>query len=224
MCFPKDAERLKGIAEALNAELVEFPKDWRRLLGYDVIVARVAAGIAVRKIAPLLASKYDCPAIVVLDPKLRFAVPLLGGHAGGNDVAVRLSKFGITPVITTSAEFSDGFAVGVGYRKGVKAEEIANAVRLALREAGIAIDDVKILATAEVKKRDAEIRRAAAMLSLPLGFVSREAINSMDVRCSKARIVGLKSVAEACALFYSKRRELVVGKRIYGGVTVAIAR
>ncbi len=224
MCFPKDAERLKRIAEALNAEIVEFPKDWRRLRGYDVIVARVATGIAVRKIAPLLADKYDCPAVVVLDPELRFAVPLLGGHAGGNEVAVRLSKFGITPVVTTSAEFSDGFAVGVGYRRRVKAEEIANAVRLALREAGIAIDDVKILATAEIKKRDAEIRRAAAMLSLPLGFVSGETINSTDVRCSKARIVGLKSVAEACALFYSKRRELVVGKRIYGGVTVAIAR
>ncbi len=215
---------MRRIAEFLNADLIIYPNDWSELRDYDVIVARLAAGIAVRKICGIIGDKYRCPAIIVLDPSLSFAVPLLGGHAGGNEVAMRLSKLGLTPVITTSAEFDPRCAVGVGYRRGVEAEDIVNAVSKALSEVGISLDDVKILATAEIKKEDAAIRRAAEILSLPVGFVSGEAINSMDVDESGASIVGLKSVAEACALFYSKRGELVLRKRVYGGVTVAIAR
>ncbi len=55
-------------------------------------------------------------------------------------------------------------------------------------------------------------------------FVSTEDVNRMDVRKTKATIVGVKNVAEACALFYSKKKELILPKRVYGGVTVAIAR
>ena len=46
----------------------------------------------------------------------------------------------------------------------------------------------------------------------------------MDVRETKAKIIGVKNVAEACAIYASIHGELILPKRVYGGVTVAIAR
>ncbi len=41
---------------------------------------------------------------------------------------------------------------------------------------------------------------------------------------SRASLIGLAGVAEPAALAVSKQKELVLAKRIYGSVTVAIAR
>jgi cobalt-precorrin 5A hydrolase/precorrin-3B C17-methyltransferase len=52
------------------------------------VVAVGACGLVTRLIAPLLEDKQRDPAVVVLDPHGRFAIPLLGGHGAG---AERLS-------------------------------------------------------------------------------------------------------------------------------------
>lgn len=44
------------------------------------------------------------PAVVVVTPNLRYAIPVLGGHHGGNECARRLAGLGITPVISTATE------------------------------------------------------------------------------------------------------------------------
>ena len=46
-------------------------------------VAVGACGLITRLIAPLLQGKNQDPAVVVVDPKGTFAIPLLGGHAAG---------------------------------------------------------------------------------------------------------------------------------------------
>ncbi|MFZ9850873.1 MAG: precorrin-3B C(17)-methyltransferase [Vulcanococcus sp.] len=48
-------------------------------------IAVGACGAITRLIAPLLGNKDSDPAVVVLDPAGRFAVPLLGGHAAGGE-------------------------------------------------------------------------------------------------------------------------------------------
>jgi len=72
-----------------------------------------AAGIAVRAIAPHLRSKTTDPAVVVVDERGRFAVPVLSGHLGGaNDLARRISGLcGAQAVITTATDLGGVFAV-----------------------------------------------------------------------------------------------------------------
>jgi len=51
-----------------------------------------ACGAITRLIAPLLKGKAEDPAVVVVDPAGRFAIPLLGGHgAGGESLSQRVA-------------------------------------------------------------------------------------------------------------------------------------
>ncbi len=73
--------------------------------GLEAVVAVGACGLVVRLIAPLLGAKGEDPAVVVLDPRGRFAVPLLGGHrAGAEALSQRLAALlGGEAVISGSA-------------------------------------------------------------------------------------------------------------------------
>ena len=103
--------------------------------------------------------------------------------------------------------------------------EVLNAVRKALREVEAGIEDVRLFATAELKRNETGLIAAIDSLKKPLMFLKQEEINSVtQAEPSKAKRVGLRSVAEACALYHSKEKELLLPKRVYGNVTIAIAR
>jgi cobalt-precorrin 5A hydrolase len=51
--------------------------------GYDAIIAILAMGAVVRKIAPFLKDKATDPAVIVINLALDKVVPLLSGHLGG---------------------------------------------------------------------------------------------------------------------------------------------
>lgn len=103
-----DRFRAEGekIAACLDAELVPYSDHvFADLYGNtEAIVAVMSAGIVVRGCAPLLTDKWHDPAVVVVTPDLRYAVPVLGGHHGGNACAKRLAEIGIEPVISTATE------------------------------------------------------------------------------------------------------------------------
>ncbi len=70
------------------------------------LVLIMAAGVAVRAIAPLLDHKTSDPAVVCLDEAGRSIIPLLGGHrAGANELARRIAaQTGGYAAVTTASD------------------------------------------------------------------------------------------------------------------------
>jgi len=278
--FLPDAER---IASFLDAEVVEysasvfsdiFPETRR-------IVALMSMGIVVRGIAPLLKNKWNDPAVVVVSPDFRFAIPLLGGHHGANELAKELAGLGLVPVITTATEATgrdsveaiadragcdivnkdstrqvnaamlDGdvpvhavkgpgiviagpdvsflvkkgeYTVGVGCRKGVAADEVSQAIRQALAELDIEPENVLVYATTAKKLHEAGLSEGVGAVSGNLIFLDDDTINAIGgTSPSRAGKIGLLGVAEPAALAVSRQKKLVMQKKVYGRVTVAIA-
>ena len=81
--------------------------------GCNGIVFVGACGIAVRAVAPYVASKMHDPAVVCVDEAGRWAISLLSGHVGGaNDLARRIARIvGATPVVTTATDVRGAFAI-----------------------------------------------------------------------------------------------------------------
>ena len=86
---------------------------------YDALVFVMAAGIAVRVIAPHIVHKKEDPAVVVLDERARHAISLLSGHLGGaNELTLRLAAaVGADPVITTATDVNGRLAADVAAKQ-----------------------------------------------------------------------------------------------------------
>ncbi|MEU1102118.1 precorrin-3B C(17)-methyltransferase [Streptomyces tibetensis] len=75
----------------------------------EQLVCFLATGAVVRLVAPLLSGKMEDPGVVCVDEGGRFAVSLLGGHAGGaNELAREVGDLlGAEPVVTTATDAVD---------------------------------------------------------------------------------------------------------------------
>lgn len=81
----------------------------------DALIFIGACGIAVRSIAPWLKSKWEDPAVLVLDEKGTYVISLLSGHVGGgNELALEVARLlGAEAVLTTATDVNHSFAVDV---------------------------------------------------------------------------------------------------------------
>lgn len=281
--FPRNIDLAKKIKDVIGGDILTYSGDAFKLAfkEYRSIIAIMATGIAVRNIAPLLSDKWKDPAVVVVDSGLNFAIPIMGGHHGGNELAKKLALMGIFPVITTATEVmgkesvegiaaglgcriinrdstkklnmqlldsdvevlvingpkivivgddvsvlkKNGLVVGIGANRGVSTEEVVEAIKIAISESNLRIEDVNYFASAMIKENESGIIEAATVFGKELRFVPHEIINSMQAPTpSKAKSLGLNGVCEPAALALSEEKKLLLKKRIYGNVTIAIAR
>lgn len=280
--FQRNLHIAEKIKQCTRGEIILYSKyAFKHCFEYDAIIAVMAIGIVVRNIAPLIKNKWQDPAIVVVDSGLNFAIPLLGGHHGGNKLAKKLSEIGTIPIITTATQACGKpgvesiaeklgckivnkestkkvniallnkdieilkvkgpkiivvdndvcvlkackLVIGIGSNKGVTKTEVIDAVIKALKHINATIDDVECFATAMLKQDEKGIIEASKHFGKELRFVSHELINSMNyLTPSKAKLVGLNGACEPSALAVSKEKKLLLRKRIYGNVTIAIAR
>ncbi len=115
--------------------------------------------------------------------------------------------------------------IGIGSRRGVTREEVSVAIESALRDAGVSITDVRIFASSRLKENEVGIKEAVRSLGREIVFLDDETINACDPPSqSEAMRFDLVGVAEPSALALSEEKELVLKKRKYGRVTIAIAR
>lgn len=107
------SDKIEWISRPEKTSASQFTSSlWKETDGFIFIGA---AGIAVRLVAPLIVSKAVDPAVVVIDEKGRYVIPILSGHLGGaNHLAIMLSEaIGASPVITTATDLNGVFAVDV---------------------------------------------------------------------------------------------------------------
>ena len=93
-----------------------------------------AAAIAIRMTAPHLRGKEKDPAVLVIDEKGQFVIPLLAGHIGGaNGLARRLAEMlQGQAVITTATDVNDLFAVDEwAARQGLHVSSLQDAKQFA---------------------------------------------------------------------------------------------
>jgi cobalt-precorrin 5A hydrolase len=119
------------------------------------------------------------------------------------------------------------FVVGMGARRGTPIADLKNAVDTVLREAGLTDADVRILATVERRAAEHGVREMAREKGWELASLTAAELALQDVPNPSDAVraaIGTGSVAEAAALRAAgSGSQLVVAKRILGGVTVAVA-
>lgn len=197
---------------------------------HAAVVGIMASGILVRAIAPHVASKYDDPAVVVVDDAGRFVISLLSGHEGGaNRLAEQIAaETSGQAVVTTGSEAKRRIVVGVGARKGVSEEQVLAAVDKALAAAGKTREDVRLLATIDLKKDEAGILAAAERLGVPVQIIGRERIRVLQDALRDPGFVeditGVAAVCEPAAMLAGAQTQLLVPKTAREGVTVALAQ
>jgi len=143
---------------------------------YDGLVYVAPCGAVVRALAGVIASKKTDPAVLVLDVSARHVISLLGGHEGGaNELAILVGNaVGAEPVITTTTEASKTIIVGVGCKRGKDKDEIVSAINSALAEACVSINDVRLIASVDIKSNEQGLLEAAQNLGVPIRFISSE--------------------------------------------------
>lgn len=99
----------------------ESTKQWagKQFESADGIIFIGATGIAVRSIAPYVASKKTDPAVLVTDECGKFVISLLSGHLGGaNELALQAAEaLHAVPIVTTATDLEGKFAVDVFAKK-----------------------------------------------------------------------------------------------------------
>ncbi len=197
---------------------------------YEGIIFFAALGIVYRVIADVIRNKYEDPAIVAVDDASRYAVSALSGHEGGaNNLAFKVAALiDAEPVISTASDTNRTLIIGIGCRKGVPAEKITSAVINTFEEFNLSPGDVRLAASAWIKRNERGLIDAFRRLSIPLVFIEESRIKMFRGGDSDSgaarRHLGIPGVSEPCALLAGKNAELIVPRQKKGPVTVAVGR
>lgn len=132
-----DGVELRAPERLADADFAAYPGSLSDCVGAafdrDELLFIGASGIAVRAVAPHVADKSSDPAVLCLDERGQFVVPLLSGHIGGaNRLARRIAEgIGATPVVTTATDVNGRFSVDAwAAERGMWISDMALAKRI----------------------------------------------------------------------------------------------
>lgn len=207
----------------------------------DAVIFIGACGIAVRAIAPYVQDKRTDPAVLVIDERAQFVIPVLSGHVGGaNALGRRIADvLHASLVLTTATDVNGKFAVDVFAKENglhildrKQAKQFTAAV-LEERECGI-------LFTNQIPEPDKEMPFETTVILMPkniyLGIGCRKGKESERLadfagkvlaghRIPKECIAGIASIdlkrEEACIAALSDKWK--VPCRFYSGEELAKA-
>ena len=158
-------------------------------------------------------------AVVSLPPGL---AAVAGPELADIVISSRIADYGAAVVFRPR-----NLVVGVGCNRGVPAAELHQACEELFREQGLSQLSIRNLASIDLKQDEAGLLVFAAEKGWRMDFFSKEELNRVaDVAVSEAalRAVGAVGVAEPAALLSAQSNDLLVGKRKWRNVTMAVAR
>ncbi|MCD7837509.1 MAG: cobalamin biosynthesis protein, partial [Clostridiales bacterium] len=119
-------------------------------------------------------------------------------------------------------------AVGIGCKKNLPTERVGEAVSGLFRRRGLALESVCCLASIDLKREDAGIRRLAERLDVPCWFYTAEELSAAEGELPASdfvrNVTGVGSVCDRAACLAAEGGPLMVEKTARDGVTVAVAR
>lgn len=117
------------------------------------------------------------------------------------------------------------YSVGIGCRLGTGPDEITSALSAAFTEAAVRPEDVAIYASVTLKSHESGLIEAVRRMNGNIIFLSPEKFDIKgEYSQSAANRFGIPGVAEPAALAVSVHHQLIMEKKVYGNVTIAIAR
>lgn len=235
----KLAQRLE---RALDAEISYKPQPFadqvqRYFRDGDRLLFICATGIVVRTLAPVIADKYQDPAVLVLDEQGHFVVPLLSGHEGGaNHWAAEVAGILEAQAVITTAKpyLRPKYTVGMGCERHCPEAELEKLLLACLDQAGLELSQIECITSIDVKADEVGLISLAEKLNKPYQTYSAETLGPMKPLLSTCsdyifKTVGVYGVAESAALYAAQQLtgdvpELVLNKQKTPKATCAIAR
>jgi len=119
---------------------------------------------------------------------------------------------------------------GIGARRGIEKFRVLQALKMARQELEVEPEAFKALATADIKADEEGIKGAAEDLELPLQIISRESIareleESEEIYSISKFVkekIGVGGVCEPAAMAAAEKGDLILSKRSFQGVTIAV--
>jgi len=225
-----------------EAEFLHRPEAFRdtvrvRFRSGHRLVMICATGIVVRTLAPVLGNKHSDPAVLVLDEKGQYVVPLISGHEGGaNEWARELAEaLGAQCVVTGARSYTHPvLVVGLGCERDCPRESLRQLMLESLSQQDLATDEVTAVASIDLKMDERGLLDLCADLGKDISFYPAAHLRRFTGRLSERSEVvfqatGCYGVAEAAALAHAERlaggtAELVIRKRKGHRATFALAR
>ncbi|CAH0993383.1 hypothetical protein SIN8267_03532 [Sinobacterium norvegicum] len=196
-----------------------------------------ATGIVMRTLSPVIANKHQDPAVLVLDEKGEFVIPLLSGHEGGaNQWAVEIAEYlSATAVITTAKPYlQPQYAVGMGCERGCSEAHLRQHLEQCLARADLTIEQISSINSIDIKADEQGLIALAASLQLPFQCWNKQQLATVEAQLTMRseyvyNTVGVYGVAESAALFAAQQltgdsAEIVFAKHKTDKATCAIAR
>ncbi|MBP7248124.1 MAG: cobalamin biosynthesis protein, partial [Negativicutes bacterium] len=119
---------------------------------------------------------------------------------------------------------------GIGCRRGTNGQKILKALRQVMAEEGRSLRSLQRLASVDVKEDEIGLLSVADQLELPISFYSADELelpirefNLVESEFVKKQI-GVGNVCEAAAILASNQGELIVKRKDFEGITIALAR
>ncbi len=162
---------------------------------------------------------------VFSDIKISFLPPGLSRvtTVGEADIIIsNKNKFTDKPVF-----YPQNLVIGVGCNRGTPKSEFCSALAELLAAGSLAAKAIRNLATIDKKNDEPGLQAFAALHKWPLEFFNRAEINRLDgikISAAALKAVGVIGVAEPCALLSARTDKLLIRKRKWQNITMAVAQ